>query len=65
MNDTDHLLAIARLCELLRTDLEEIRPTANDDSWPRYLSAVGTVAAIWHHLEEINTADQAGDDEPF
>lgn len=65
MNDTDHLMAIARLCELLQTELEGIRPNATDGTWPNYLSAVGTVAAIWHHLEEINTADERDENEPF
>lgn len=65
MNDTAHLLAIARLCEELRTELEHIRPTSSDPTWPTYLEAVGTVAAIWHHLEEINTAQRGDGNEPF
>lgn len=58
MTDTEHLLAIARLCEELRADLEGLRPQASDPNWPTYLETIGTVAAIWHHLEEINTAEE-------
>jgi hypothetical protein len=65
VSDTQHLLAIARLCEELRTDLEQLRPTASDPTWPTYLETVGTVAAIWHHLEEINTAERDDIDPHF
>lgn len=62
--DTEHLLQIARLCEELRASLETTRPNADDSTWSNYLDQVATVAAIWHHLEELNTADRS-DDEPF
>lgn len=61
MTDTERLLAISRLCEELRTDLEQLRPTSSDPTWPTYLDTIGTVAAIWHHLEEINTAEDERD----
>lgn len=58
MNDNDHLLAIVRLCEEVRASVERYRPTAEDPTWPDYLDTVATIAAIWHHLEEINTAEE-------
>lgn len=65
MTDTERLLEIARLCEELRDELETTRPKANDATWPNYLNQLATLAAIWHHLEEINTADQGDEYEPF
>lgn len=63
MTDTERLRAISRLCQELQTDLQQLRPTSSDPTWPTYLETIGTVAAIWHQLEKINTAE--GERDPY
>lgn len=66
MNDRHHLEQIALLTQILEREVRTLEPDTENGAWSEWLETVGTVAAIWHHLEQINTArDDRTNDEPF